>query len=250
MSLFWFDAHRADRAQPPDLRRSHQVPRPGPGRPRAGRPLHAGRATHDAADRVRGARLPRGLRLEGLPGAPARSAATRCRPGLQQAEKLPEPLFTPATKATDGHDVNIDRSHGRDPRRQRGALRRARAGLDRALQGSRRVRRDPRHHHRRHQVRVRARPTTAGWCWATRCSRPTRPASGRPTPTRSAPRRRRSTSSTCATGSRRSTGTRRRPAPRCRPRWSRAPSAATSRPTRCITGGSFEAYLKGMGVTP
>jgi phosphoribosylaminoimidazole-succinocarboxamide synthase len=28
-------------------------------------------------------------------------------PGLQQAEKLPEPIFTPATKATTGHDENI-----------------------------------------------------------------------------------------------------------------------------------------------
>jgi len=27
--------------------------------------------------------------------------------GLQQAERLPEPLFTPSTKATEGHDVNI-----------------------------------------------------------------------------------------------------------------------------------------------
>lgn len=28
-------------------------------------------------------------------------------PGLQQADKLPEPLFTPATKASSGHDQNI-----------------------------------------------------------------------------------------------------------------------------------------------
>jgi phosphoribosylaminoimidazole-succinocarboxamide synthase len=27
--------------------------------------------------------------------------------GMQQAQKLPEPIFTPATKATDGHDENI-----------------------------------------------------------------------------------------------------------------------------------------------
>jgi phosphoribosylaminoimidazole-succinocarboxamide synthase len=30
--------------------------------------------------------------------------------GLRQADRLPEPLFTPSTKATDGHDVNIDRA--------------------------------------------------------------------------------------------------------------------------------------------
>ncbi len=28
-------------------------------------------------------------------------------PGLQQCEQLPEPIFTPATKATEGHDENI-----------------------------------------------------------------------------------------------------------------------------------------------
>ena len=31
-------------------------------------------------------------------------------PGLREAEQLPEPIFTPATKATDGHDQNIDRA--------------------------------------------------------------------------------------------------------------------------------------------
>jgi phosphoribosylaminoimidazole-succinocarboxamide synthase len=30
--------------------------------------------------------------------------------GLKQCEKLPEPIFTPATKATVGHDENIDRN--------------------------------------------------------------------------------------------------------------------------------------------
>jgi phosphoribosylaminoimidazole-succinocarboxamide synthase len=29
-------------------------------------------------------------------------------PGLQLASKLDEPMFTPSTKATEGHDVNID----------------------------------------------------------------------------------------------------------------------------------------------
>ena len=28
-------------------------------------------------------------------------------PGLRESDKLPEPLFTPATKATSGHDINI-----------------------------------------------------------------------------------------------------------------------------------------------
>ena len=34
-------------------------------------------------------------------------------PGLQMAEKLPEPIFTPATKATSGHDENITEAETR-----------------------------------------------------------------------------------------------------------------------------------------
>ena len=33
-------------------------------------------------------------------------------PGMVEAQKLPKPLFTPSTKATDGHDQNIDRDAG------------------------------------------------------------------------------------------------------------------------------------------
>jgi phosphoribosylaminoimidazole-succinocarboxamide synthase len=32
-------------------------------------------------------------------------------PGLPESERLPEPIFTPATKAQTGHDENIDRDH-------------------------------------------------------------------------------------------------------------------------------------------
>jgi phosphoribosylaminoimidazole-succinocarboxamide synthase len=32
--------------------------------------------------------------------------------GLREADRLPQPLFTPSTKATDGHDQNIDRDMG------------------------------------------------------------------------------------------------------------------------------------------
>jgi phosphoribosylaminoimidazole-succinocarboxamide synthase len=34
----------------------------------------------------------------------------RLPPGLEQAGRLPEPIFTPATKATSGHDENIDQA--------------------------------------------------------------------------------------------------------------------------------------------
>ena len=38
-----------------------------------------------------------------------RSAASRCRPGLVDGSRLPEPIFTPATKAALGeHDENVD----------------------------------------------------------------------------------------------------------------------------------------------
>jgi phosphoribosylaminoimidazole-succinocarboxamide synthase len=33
-------------------------------------------------------------------------------PGMVEAQKLPKPIFTPSTKATDGHDQNIDREAG------------------------------------------------------------------------------------------------------------------------------------------
>jgi phosphoribosylaminoimidazole-succinocarboxamide synthase len=32
--------------------------------------------------------------------------------GMVEAQKLPKPIFTPSTKATDGHDQNIDRDAG------------------------------------------------------------------------------------------------------------------------------------------
>jgi phosphoribosylaminoimidazole-succinocarboxamide synthase len=35
---------------------------------------------------------------------------TRLPPGLRESERLPEPIVTPATKATEGHDVNITES--------------------------------------------------------------------------------------------------------------------------------------------
>lgn len=35
-------------------------------------------------------------------------------PGLEQAQKLPEPIFTPATKATVGHDENISEDQAAD----------------------------------------------------------------------------------------------------------------------------------------
>ena len=77
--------------------------------------------------------------------------------GLRESEQLPEPIFTPSTKADVGHDEAIDfdgrPSADRRPRAGRARPRR----LDRALQARRRARARERDHPRRHEVRVRAR---------------------------------------------------------------------------------------------
>ena len=71
--------------------------------------------------------------------------------GLRESDKLPEPIFTPAIKATSGHDENISFDRMVDiggPRTERTVARREREGLSDGggLCG------DARHHHRRHQV--------------------------------------------------------------------------------------------------
>ena len=75
-----------------------------------GGPRHA--RARDAADpaRVRRARLP--VRRAAGRSTPSRapSAGSRCPAGLQQAERLPEPLFTPTTKAESGHDLPLTAS--------------------------------------------------------------------------------------------------------------------------------------------
>ena len=81
--------------------------------------------------------------------------------GLRESDKLPEPIFTPATKAQTGHDENVSFEHvvsliGEDLAKRlrdltleiycaRGALRR-----------------DEGHHHRRYEIRIRLRGRRAG----------------------------------------------------------------------------------------
>ncbi len=58
---------------------------------------------------MRGARLHHGLGLEGLPAPPGRVCGISLPEGLSESEQLPEPIFTPATKAEVGdHDENVD----------------------------------------------------------------------------------------------------------------------------------------------
>jgi phosphoribosylaminoimidazole-succinocarboxamide synthase len=105
--LFWFGrlAHVVPNhltGHRPRKRRRSRRARPG------ARPLDAGQAPVAAADRGGGAGLPGGQRLEGVPAVAVgvrRGAAAG--PG-QRSRKLPEPIFTPATKAEAGaHDENI-----------------------------------------------------------------------------------------------------------------------------------------------
>ena len=65
------------------------------------------RTDRAAADRVRGARLPVRLGLEGLRRRPASVCGIALPAGLRESDRLPEPIFTPATKAQSGHDINI-----------------------------------------------------------------------------------------------------------------------------------------------
>ena len=98
--------------------------------------------------------------------------------GLKLADRLAEPIFTPSTKADEGHDLNIDFAQAVDLVGAEAAHGGARH-LPRALRagggagGRRRV------HPGRHQVRARLRRRRALAC-ATRCARPTPPACGRP----------------------------------------------------------------------
>ena len=158
----------------------------------------------------------------------ARPPGTRCRRGCASRTGCPRPIFTPSTKATTGHDENIDAEQAAalvgEERYARGRANGARALPVRL--GARGRARDP---DRRHEVRVRARRRTALSSSPTRRSRPTRLASGPPTSTSPAGRSRRSTSSSSATTASRSAGTRRRPAPSCRRTSSPARARATSR---------------------
>ena len=69
---------------------------------RAGRPLDRVPAAGDAAARVRRARLPRRLGLEGLPRDRRDVCGHALPDGLRESDRLPEPIFTPSTKATTG----------------------------------------------------------------------------------------------------------------------------------------------------
>jgi phosphoribosylaminoimidazole-succinocarboxamide synthase len=74
--------------------------------------------------------------------------------GLTESAELPEPIFTPSTKAEAGHDENI--SFEEACKNHRHGTRHAGARLEpENLPGRTRLRPPARHHHRRHEIRVR-----------------------------------------------------------------------------------------------
>ena len=116
----------------------------------------AGAQARDVPGRVRGPRLPLRLRLEGIQGAAEPSAGSSCPTNLLESDKLPEPIFTPATKAEIGdHDENIDFDRAAEIVGDRALMEELRRISIEVYTARRRPRGRARDHPRRHQVRVR-----------------------------------------------------------------------------------------------
>ena len=77
--------------------------------------------------------------------------------GLRESDQLPEPLFTPSTKADVGHDEAIDFEGAVELIGDRALAERVRDVSLGALRARRRARPRARDHPRRHQVRARPR---------------------------------------------------------------------------------------------
>ena len=178
-----------------------------------------------------------GLGVEGVPqprhharpaaaGGPAR-VRPAARAGVHPVDQGRRRATTRTSPSTQAVDLV-----GADGRRRRPATSAS------SLRPGRRVGRRAGHHHRRHQVRARLRRRRAGRLRRGAHARLVALLAGRPVGAGHA-RRRRSTSSRCATGSRPPAGTRRRRRRPCPPRWSRRPGSATSRPTSASPGARF-----------
>ena len=115
------------------LVRADARPRPEPpARAAAGRALDRVPAAGDAADRVRRARLPGRARAGRTTVRTGATSGHELPDGLRESDRLPEPIFTPSTKATTGTTRTSTPSR-RVGARRRGALRRGRADCARAL---------------------------------------------------------------------------------------------------------------------
>ena len=95
-----------------------------------------------------------GLGVEGVPAEAGTVHGEPAPAGLRESDRLPSPVFTPSTKAAEGHDENISFAAaavtGRRGRGGGGAR-----PLPRRLRPGRQVGRGAGDHHRRHQVRAR-----------------------------------------------------------------------------------------------
>ena len=124
----------------------------------------------DVPGRVRRARLPLRLRAGASTATPGRSAGSSCPTGLTESAKLPEPIFTPATKADVGdHDENISFERAVEVIGDRSLMEIAARHVDRPLRARGGARGRARDHHRRHEVRVRRPRRAPRSSWATRC---------------------------------------------------------------------------------
>ena len=107
LSTFWF--RRLGSLGPTHFLSAAEADLPGPAR----RPELVGRVTlARRAERIDAECVVRGY-LAGSGWAEYRASGEvgghRLRAGLQEADRLPEPIFTPSTKAEVGHDENITR---------------------------------------------------------------------------------------------------------------------------------------------
>ena len=117
LSTFWFE-------QTAHLGANHLVSSDPTDFPETAGPEVAGRAMLvRAREPVRLECIARGylvrLRVVRLRGRRARCRGRALPAGLRQAERLPEPIFTPTTKADVGHDVPAHRRRGRRAGRRR-----------------------------------------------------------------------------------------------------------------------------------
>ena len=107
VSQYWFDQTADIVRQPRHLERPDRLSRDGRRRrrPRDARARDAARSAWS----VSYAATSSGTAGRSTPSG-ARSVAFTVPDGLQQAERLPEPLFTPTTKAESGHDLPLTAS--------------------------------------------------------------------------------------------------------------------------------------------
>ena len=175
LSRFWFAETAGDRPEPPARHGSgdrRDGVRGGAGGRRAIGRRHrpdrrAARPDHGLSSRRRSSRSRRSsaatsrARAGRSTSSGARSAGCRCPSGLRESDRLPEPLFTPATKAEQGeHDENIDFDRMVEHiGAWSGQARRGRAGRD-----------DPRPGHQALSVRRGDRRATRASCSPTRSS--------------------------------------------------------------------------------